>query len=259
MTDVIVPPYDNDINYLDLAIQYERLADPKINTDLFYYIDGRLGNTKKSTTDDAQTIIETGLDLNDNARNRHWYKWVSAIIAKRHKRKTVSIKQMTEQVIRLNSKSTDLIYAFITLNFDDERISMGDYNKHICNLKQICKSVAALTYQQGAIKRITYVMEKYRTTGIHHHCHFLFEFNEKVPPSDMINKVYGASGVKKYAREKNYVEYLGPQKLKKEHNTFEGYYKYIRGDKRAEKLPCVEKDIQWRNEHKIEHLYTVEY
>lgn len=259
MTDVKLPPYDNDINYLQLVIDYEKEADPKINTDLFYYIDERLGKTKKSRTDDAQTIIETGLDLNDNARNRHWYKWVSAILTKKHKRKTVSIKQMTEQVIRLNSKSTELLWAFITVGFDDERISMGDYDKHICNIKQICKSVAALTYKAGAIKSVSYVIEKYRTSGIHHHCHFLFVFNEKIPPSDMIDKVYGASGLKKYVREKNHVDYLGPQKPKKPHNTFEGYSNYIRGNKRVEKQACIEKDIQWRNEHKIEHLYTVEY
>lgn len=259
MTTVIVPPYDNDINYLDLVLQYEKQADPKVDTNIFYSINERLGQTKKSRDEYGQTLIETGLYLDDNSRNRHWYNWVSAIIKRTHKRKTINIRQMTEQVVRLNSKSTELIYAFITLNFDDEKISMGDYNKHICNLKQICKSVAALRYQAGAIKTITYVMEKYRTSGIHHHCHFLFEFNEKVPPSDMINKVYGAAGVKNYAREKNYVEYLGPQKPKKEHATFQTYYKYVRGDKRAEKLPCVEKDIQWRNEHNIEHLYTVEY
>lgn len=259
MTTVVVPQYDNDINYLELVIQYEKQADPKVDVNLFYYINERLGQTKKSRTDDAQTIIETGLDKDDNGKNRYWYDWVSAILKKIHKRKTVSIKQMNEQVVRLNSKSTELIWAFITVGFDDERISMGDYNQHICNIKQICKSVAALTYKAGAIKSISYVIEKHRTSGIHHHCHFLFVFNEKVPPSDMIDKVYGAFGLKKYVREKNHIDYKGPQKPKKQHASYSVYYQYIRGEKRPEKLHCIDQDIQWRNEHKIEHLYTVEY
>jgi hypothetical protein len=74
----------------------------------------------------------------------------------------------------------------------------------------------------------------------------------------MITKIFGAKGMSEYCKEKNFIDYLGPQKPKVPHASLETYGRYILGDKKEEKLLFVEKDREWREKYNLNHLYIVE-
>lgn len=259
---IILPIFDNDVDYFDMALKYERDQDKNFNDDVMFQINDRLGKNKFHTgclEGEIYVVEEKGQNLDDDGRNKFWYNWVCGILKKTHRRKKMDIKQMNQAVEKLNSVLPDeKIWAFITVGFDDEKIASGTAD-HIKKLAQICYTVSHLVYEQGSIQSVEYVIEKHRITGIHHHAHFLFTFNKKVPPSTMINKIFAARGVAEYVRQKNFIDYIGPQKYNKEkpHAPFETYCKYIHGDKREEKLSFVGMDRGWREKNKLQHIYCV--
>jgi len=263
MEKIILPIFDNTIDYFDMSTKYEQRNDPEFDSHVLIQINDRLGKTKNVRTyceGQAHTVEITGQNLDDEQRNKFWYDWVCAILRRTHRRRKMDIKMMSAQVEKLNSVPSDeKIWAFITLGFDDEKIASGDYVKHLKKLQQIAYTVSHLTYEAGAIQSVDYVLEKHRSTGIHHHAHFLFQFNKKVPPSTMINKIYAAKGVSEYVRQKNFVDYIGPQKPQKERPCapLEIYCRYIRGDKKEEKLLFVEYDREWRNQYEIPHILSL--
>lgn len=256
-------PYDNEIDYFDMALKYERDNNKNFDDEIMFQINDRLGKNKQFTgIQDGQLycVEEKGLNLDDDHKNRFWYKWVEGILRKMNKRRKMDIKQMNAKIEKLNSVIPDEnIWCFVTIGFDDEKIACGSYQYHIKKLAEICYTVSHLVYERGAIKSIEYVIEKHRTTGIHHHAHFLFTFHTKVPPSTIINKIFAARGVSEYVRQKNFIDYIGPQKTNqnKPHGPFETYCKYILGDKREEKLSFVGMDREWREQYKLQHIYKV--
>lgn len=263
MSKIVLPVFDNDVDYFDMVLKYERDQDKNFNDDVMFQINERLGKDKKHTGVCAGQLFvveEKGQNLDDDGRNQFWYKWVCGILRKTHRRKKMDIKQMNMQVEKLNSLMPDeKIWAFITIGFDDEKIACGNYEQHIKKVAQICYTVSHLVYEKGAIQNVEYVIEKHRVTGIHHHAHFLFTFNSKVPPSTMINKIFAARGVAEYVRQKNFIDYIGPQKPNKEKPCapFETYRRYITGDKREEKLSFVGLDRGWRDNNKLQQIYCV--
>lgn len=263
MSKIVLPSFDNDIDYFDMALKYERDQDKTFDDSIMFQINERLGKNKIHTgmcSGELFCVEEKGQNLDDDGRNKFWYKWVCGILRKTHRRKKMDIKQMNAAVEKMNSETPDeKIWAFITIGFDDEKIAGGQYDQHIKKLDQICYTVSHLVYEKGAIQNVEYVIEKHRATGIHHHAHFLFTFNNKVPPSTMINKIFAAKGVAEYVRQKNFIDYIGPQKFQKEkpHAPFETYRRYIHGDKREEKLSFVGMDRGWREHYKLKQLYCV--
>lgn len=259
MTKLLV--YDNGIDYFDMALQYEKASDPNFKDEVLYQINSRLGKNKIHRGAEGGTVYvveEKGQQLSDDAQNKFWYDWVNSILKRNNRRKKMDMKQMTLMFTKLNSTEPEqTIWCFMTLGFDDEKIACGVYEDHLRRLQRLCYTVSHLVYEKGAIRKVEYVLEKHRVTGIHHHAHFLFTFNTKVPPSTMINKMYDAGGVAEYVGDKNFVDYLGPQKPKKPHGDFLTYFNYVRGDKREEKLSFVLADREWRDKNNISHLYCV--
>jgi len=256
------PAYDNGIDYFDMALQYEQAADKHFTDEVLYQIDARLGKNKihhGALAGQMYIVEEKGQNMSDDGRNRFWYDWVNSIIKKNNRRKKMDMKQMNTMVTKLNSETVDeTIFCFITLGFDDEKIACGVYEDHLKRLQRLCYTVSHLVFERGSIRKVEYVLEKHRATGIHHHAHFLFTFNSKVPPSTMINKIYAAKGVSEYVRDKNFVDYIGPQKPKGAPcGNFLVYFNYIHGNKREEKLSFVGKDREWRDKNNISHIYCV--
>jgi hypothetical protein len=162
--------------------------------------------------------------------------------------KMTDLKDEMKMYQDLNKKSTDdFLWAFITIGWNEQTITPG---------KMLS---ASLKVQK--LKYFTYcdfVLEKHRENGIHHHTHFLVKFSEKFPPSKIIGWIFNTNGVKEICRELNFIDYLGPQKPKKHYEDFKVYYDYVRGAKKAAKMPFVDQDANWRLSNEIEDLYVRE-
>lgn len=159
---------------------------------------------------------------------------------------TQSLNELRQQAKLLNNaNSSNTLWAFITVGWNEQTITP----KKMLNTSLRIQKLKYFSY-------CDFVLEKHRENGIHHHTHFLVKFYEKLPPSKIINWIYTTSGVKEICLEKNFIDYLGPQK-KKHHESYEVYYNYIRGKKKAAKIPYVAQDVAWRLENDLEHLYVL--
>jgi len=256
-------PYDNEINYFRTCVDFEQQEAKKngetYDPEIMMQINSRLGQNKRCHTDGGPIMIKN-MNLENDEQNRYWYNWNNVNMRKLNRKTICSFKDMNAEYLKLNSKVQDEdIWAFITLGFDDEKIAGLAYDLHLKQIEKICYTISHLCYAKGAIKSIQYVIEKHRQTGIHHHCHFLFRFHKKVPPSTMINKIFAAKGVAEYCRDKHFIDYIGPQKVGgKPCAPLTTYCKYILGDKKEEKLLFVCQDREWREYYKLNHLYIVE-
>jgi len=120
-------------------------------------------------------------------------------------------------------------YFFITVGFDDKIITIPSIRKCIKSLGEM-----------KDINLYSIVAEKYRKDNEgkiyeHHHIHLLVKTD--YPKSKVIQ--YTFQKVAKFVQGKNFIDVKNEQ-------TFEHYEKYINGDKKIEKLECVEMDKKWR-------------
>ena len=90
MTQILLPQFDNDFDYFDMACKYELEQDKNFDNEVMFQIDKKLGVTTCHTgicSGQLFAVEEKGLNLDDNSRNQFWYKWVCGILRKKHKRK----------------------------------------------------------------------------------------------------------------------------------------------------------------------------
>ena len=159
--------------------------------------------------------------------------------------KSKDLKEEMTAFKKLNSNGTQPLYAMITVGWNEQTITpqkMLSASQNILNLKYF--------------KTAFMVLEKYRENGIHHHTHYLVEFEEKYPVSKVLGWIYQTRGVKELCLNKNFIDYLGPQNGKKPYQTYPDYFKYINGDKQQAKLKYCEDDKIWRAANGILDLYT---
>lgn len=256
------PAYDETQDYFYTASQFEKEANKEFDIEIMHQIDKRLGKTQYhmgAHEGEIFSVEEKGFDLTEDKRNRFWYDWVIAIMKRQARRRRVDIKEMNNLMKKVNVvPDAEPIWAFITVGFDDEKI-MENEPKFLKSVAKLAYCISHLTYEKGAIASVTYVIEKHRLTGIHHHIHFLFTFYTKVPPSTMINKIFSASGLKEYCTRKNFIDYIGPQKPNKErpHAPYSVYLDYVNGNKKEEKQKFVQLDRAWREKNGLCHLYSI--
>lgn len=125
---------------------------------------------------------------------------------------------------------------FITINFNHQTFTVQTAHKAIENL-------LTLTW----IQTCTAVLELHRENGEHPHVHLLIKTDQHYTKSRIIDKIYGAKKMKELVNGKNFIDY----------KTAEPYhYKYIAGDKVAEKMPYVEKDNIWKIMQGVPYNYT---
>lgn len=124
---------------------------------------------------------------------------------------------------------------FITLGFNHQT---WDVQK--CS--EIINKVLSLPF----IKDAEAVFELYRQNGEHPHCHFYIETINKIPKSKILEKIWAVAGIKKVILNKNFIDIKIAQPIHK---------KYVKGEKRDEKLEYVEKDKVWRKENNIPDLF----
>lgn len=177
----------------------------------------------------------------------YYYMYCRNLIAMRKNRgKTIKDDLVLMDKLNATAGSGENFYwAFITLNFDDSNNP---------TVKQIMTAVTK-TLEKPFFIEVTAVVERHRTDGIHLHSHFLVKFAKKISPTRIIDGIYALRSVQAVLREKNFIDYLGPQKPEKYHAPFDVYYNYVRGLKKEQKMPYVEQDRKWREENNIQHLY----
>lgn len=217
------PEYDEDVNYKRLVIEYE----------------------KKYCAHDYLKYTPEQLWGDSVATNKTFY-----LIHNQNMKASLKLKSLTTELAafqKINSKNNeDFPWAFVTINWDDNNVTVA----------QMKKASATIFGKPWVGNGSLMVLEKHRKDeGIHHHTHLLLKFTEKKNPSRVIDEIFMSAGVRAICREKNWVDYLGPQKPKKGHRPYQVYYDYVHGNKCEEKMPYVEKDRSWREENNIEHIY----
>ena len=152
----------------------------------------------------------------------------------------------------LNQDTSDeIIWAFVTLGFDDHKITP-------LSMLTVSKQVFEKPFVAAGSSMVLERHRRDKETGetrIHHHAHILIHFTEKISPSRVIDEIFKTKGIKLVMRDKNSIDYVGPQKPKKHHSAYQVYHNYVRGVKCSEKMPYVEMDGVWRSEHGIPDLF----
>jgi hypothetical protein len=257
--------YNPRKNYFKLCCDHEmkqaKINGEKYDPEIMLQINSCFGKNRRHHFDGGVCELKN-MDYTIEEQNIYWHNWHNVNMKSKNTKVECSLEEEYAEYKKLNNNVQDAdIWAFITVGFDNKKIGLPGslaYNLHIKEIEKIGYAISHLVYKQGAIKSIQYVIERHRENGIHHHIHFLFQFHIKVPPSDMITKIFGAKGMSEYCKEKNFIDYLGPQKPKVPHASLETYGRYILGDKKEEKLLFVEKDREWREKYNLNHLYIVE-
>lgn len=232
------PEYENGVDYFKLFCDSEddiRGYDYKIATVYQVWVPMLEGPYAKKIDD------------------TFFYKMYCANLFFKSKQGNHSLKNDLVLFKNLNKPVQDdgIIWAFVTLGFDDHKITPA-------SMLRVSKLVFEKPWVADGSAMVLERHRRDKETGelrIHHHTHILIHFNEKKNPSRVIDETFKTLGMKYIMRDKNGVDYLGPQKPKKAYQTYQTYYNYVRGIKCSEKMPYVEMDGHWRNEHGIPHLF----
>lgn len=231
MTSLIYPPFDHHVEYSKLNLEYDLRHGVETLTKLII---------------DKETIIAIHQDqqasrISDGNTRLDYLDFCCNL--KRNYVKN-SLSDMLLNFNKINSSSSQRLYAFITVGWNEQIITP---QKMLIASQNILK----LKYFKTAYM----VLEKHRENGEHHHTHYLVEFGEKFPISKIIGWIHQTRQVKELCLNKNFIDYLGPQNGKKPFQSYEKYFEYIHGNKKNEKLKYCADDKKWRVEHGILDIY----
>lgn len=226
MSKIIFPEYEKGVNYFQLFIDYEN----KYNiTDYERGDPGQVwGHAKERSNDDM-----------------FYYKMYCHNLYKSLKNRDLKLEMDNFKKLNTVVAADNFMWAFITIGWNEQTITP--------------KKMLAASLKISKLKYFNYcdfVLEKHRKNGIHHHTHFLVKFTEKFPPSKIIGWIYKTAGVAEICSDQNFIDYIGPQKAKKGFQSWDVYYEYVRGNKKADKLSFVALDSVWREKEGLSGLYS---
>lgn len=141
------------------------------------------------------------------------------------------IKLQTEGEIASDPKK-----CFITLTFDQNKATPDKVLKFLYQLRDKTKWINGMTA----------VIENHKSTGILLHAHLILEFKERITKSKVIEKLWSLKGLREIMGASNYIDYKVYRVIEHE--------KYVRGDKKEEKMPYVMLDREWREANHIPDL-----
>lgn len=201
----------------------------------------------------TSTHVEIMTYLYDDAINKmrlggiSWYKFMNEYYISDLK-KSQSLDKVSlslQQDIKAIRESLDIKhhFAMITIGWNEQTITPQ-------KMLNVSQKVLSLKYFTTA----KMVLEKFRQNGIHHHTHFLVEFDSEYPMSKVIGWIYQTRGVKELCLSKSFIDYLGPKNRKKFYASYQQYDNYIRGIKQESKIPYIEQDRLWRLDNSIPDL-----
>lgn len=154
---------------------------------------------------------------------------------------SLRLQSVEKQVIaQCVSFDADMLWAFITIGFNEQTVTPQ-------KMKSVSENVAGLKY----FKECSYVLEKFRENGIHHHTHFLVKFHKKEYKSKVIDWIFQTKGLKEICLSKSFIDIKGPLNSQKGYQTYALYEQYILGNKQESKLPYCVKDEEWRKKNNL--------
>jgi len=238
---MIYPDYDSHLNYLELCIEYEtNLPSNKIREWSHWF--------------QVLKVIEESWSRNNGEcdLNFLWYQWNNGNLFSASKKKTFKELQTIFNKLNISSTNRENMWMFVTINFNPQTITPSKQLK-------ISKKIQEMKYWNYC----DFVCEKHRENGIHHHTHFLIKTDDTsiYYTSKIVDKIFQILSGKKNGDlilNKAFIDVLGPCNKKKDFQEFKVYYNYVRGIKRSEKQKYINMDDTWRDENKIEKLYTLE-
>lgn len=156
----------------------------------------------------------------------------------------LKIQAIEKNLLQVSSSSTDELWAFITVGFNEQTITDK-------KMKDVSARISELKY----FKSCYYVLEKHRENGIHHHTHFLVDLYEPQYKSKLVDWIYQTRGVRDVCLHKNFIDVKGPKFCKHlaDYQSYGLYYKYIHGEKKEGKMKYVELDREWRKLNNLDH------
>lgn len=182
-----------------------------------------------------------------------------------HFEKEPYIKVMTEWYINANS---DFKNKLAYLNYKDDLRWIEESKKINLTLqkKDFQSNVSFVTvgfnHQEFTVKKALQfinsvlnsgkildgtfaVIENFRHNGEHPHVHFKMYWSGQTYKSELIQAIQRSTHGKKLILKKEFIDIK---------EFIEGVHdKYLNGDKKEDKMICVQKDIDWRNKNKIPH------
>lgn len=126
-------------------------------------------------------------------------------------------------------------WAFVTVGFNDSIVT--DVNE-----TGVFNTVVAKVISTTGFMDVKFVCEKHRVNGIHRHIHFLIR--TELRKSKIIQYIHQKTKQYTYGIQCVDVKTYKDGRL-------EVYENYIKGEKKEEKMSCVEKDRIWRREKQI--------
>jgi len=163
-----------------------------------------------------------------------------------------SLKKQTElsdMFTRLISQESSLgtdnsNWAFVTVGFNEQTITVPQ--------------MLAVSSNISKFKHFTsgkYVLEKFRTNGIHHHTHFLVDLDCKYTPSKLAQDLFKTKGLSKICLSASFIDVKMLTNKKNKAQPRAVYEDYLEGIKQESKMACVYKDREFRKENNIQDAY----
>ena len=227
--------YNSSVNYFLQLLEFARLH-PNFNAD--HLGDPKYGNRLVIM---QESLLQSQRSLwGPDDHNKFWHRWLQSdiILAKRL---TDGLKLTINEILVGDPLQDNWI--FLTLNFNDTEPITG--NKMLHFAQEICK--------KDWVAKASFVIEKHRVQGIHHHVHMLIDLNIHQRKGKTIELVYKIAGLKKYCSGKQYVDVKCSKDISRAPRDV--YENYVLGNKKEEKMIFVCNDRKWRKENNLQDLY----
>lgn len=228
--------YNPTVDYFSQLLEFARLH-PKFNPD---HNGDRDYAVRLSLINDCLHKNEE-IDYTCDQYNHFWFKWVVSDIS--HANKINEGLKLLIKSVSIGDPLQDN-WIFLTLNFND--------TEPINALKML--EFAQLICKKDWVQRASFVLEKHRINGIHHHIHMLIDLNIHQRKSKTIELVYKIAGLKKYVAGKQYIDVKCEKDVSRAPR--EVYENYVSGSKKEEKMFFVIKDQAWRKFFGVQDMYN---
>lgn len=231
-------PFREDHDYENDTIVYEY--------NKFYKLQGK-SFEETSMYFKSMSRPDGTMGYRDDPINKQYlfYKWLIGYLYKDYVKKS-SVSLMDE--IKQGEKAEPMKYIFMTIGWDDNIITES-------KMLTLSQRVANLAIFKNS--NISYVLEKHRQNGIHHHTHYLIKTPLSIGRKAILQKIGQIAEIYKYTKE-NFIDIeMSWQRNEKPMPSYEKLNNYIKGIKTEAKMEFVNLDDEWRSQNQIEKLYTL--
>lgn len=161
-------------------------------------------------------------------------------------KKQNEVSDMFSRLIAEESTITDNSnWAFVTVGFNEQTITVPQMLAVSANISKFKHFISG-----------KYVLEKFRTNGIHHHTHFLVDLACKYTPSKLAQDLFKIKGLSKICMGATFIDVKMLTNKRNKAQPRSVYENYVEGIKQESKMNCVYKDREWRKQNNIQDIYV---